>query len=691
LKSNTVVVRWERNVVFKSTKEKELFGFTVTGPRKNYKFKIRYKGQFKMNIGIKYLEFEFKPYSTYIGLNEEILTLKFPNPHYIVSETDNSLEVANKETSITISERSDAIPESTDLIARIISIVVGMGTLLTIWMTYLLKYLLGIKFNLGWGLINFIQIVAFIPLADFYFPGNVRSYVSILKYANTAGQGVHNVFYLFIDRGELETKPHNYRFETMGFKSNIFIENCGCQITILIVMATLWLVFDMIKWVMMRYRYENKYISKPLGWISGIINYQAWAKMIIVVYMFLYLSSLLTTWEFIFKNNHEAASWSIASLCFLLSISFIFYVFYKIQEFNKKIEDLDFRKKIACIIQDIDVNGRIFCRFYIPIYLTRRLVFMSIIYAFDNFYLLLAHCIVMLIIVIILHPYEIKWMNYTLVFNEVMITIIMGISGIFVKKDLNNDTALKWGWVWIALATLTIVCNWVMYIWIQIVISRQEKKKKISSDEAKRKENANNSKDKSHQSGNFNEDPHDFDDPNNGVPKTINFNRVDQYDSQNTMISPSKKNGKDEGILKITNVYEDELHEEEKVSHMNTLSPYDKYNNMRKTSRDIDEEFGYAYSPSKDTSASPNKIMNHYESNKGIYSDSGASAIKVRYMDYDEVKPRKFSYGSELDSPGSEANLNSAEKIASTKNILVREMPLYKPGEAIQMRSNSGK
>jgi hypothetical protein len=157
------------------------------------------------------------------------------------------------------------------------------------------------------------------------------------------------------------------------------------------------------------------------------------------------------------------------------------------------------------------------------------------------------------------------------------------------------------------------------------------------------------------------------------------------------MISPSKKNGKDEGILKITNVYEDELHEEEKVSHMNTLSPYDKYNNMRKTSRDIDEEFGYAYSPSKETSASPNKIMNHYESNKGIYSDSGASAIKVRYMDYDEVKPRKFSYGSELDSPGSEANLNSAEKITSTKNILVREMPLYKPGEAIQRRSNSGK
>jgi hypothetical protein len=185
------------------------------------------------------LEFEFRPYSTYIGLNEEILKLRFPNSFLIVSETNNNLQVANEETSIRITERSDAISDSEDMFAKILSLVAGMGTLLTIGMTYLLKYLLGIKFNLGWGLINFIQIVAFIPLADFYFPGNVRSYVSILKYANTAGQGVHNVFYFFIDRGELETKPHNYRFETMGFKSNIFIENCGCQITVLIIMATL--------------------------------------------------------------------------------------------------------------------------------------------------------------------------------------------------------------------------------------------------------------------------------------------------------------------------------------------------------------------------------------------------------------------------------------------------------------------
>jgi hypothetical protein len=211
----------------------------VIGPRKNYKYKVTPKMNISTTTPVRIIEFKFKPYSTYIGLNEETIKLRFPSPHLIVSETDNSLQVANEETSIKITERSDAIPESTDLLARVLSLVAGMGTLLTIGMTYLLKYLLGIKFNLGWGLINFIQIVAFIPLADFYFPGNVRSYVSILKYANTAGQGVHNVFYLFIDREELETKPHNYRFETMGFKSNIFIENCGCQITILIVMATL--------------------------------------------------------------------------------------------------------------------------------------------------------------------------------------------------------------------------------------------------------------------------------------------------------------------------------------------------------------------------------------------------------------------------------------------------------------------
>lgn len=175
----------------------------------------------------KTLTFNFEPYSTYIGLNEEKLKLTFPNPQFIVSETDNSFQVANTFTIIDIYDRSDAIPESTDLLSKILSYVVGLGSIVGLIMSSALKGSFGSFFNLGWGLINFIQIIAFIPLADFYFPGNVRGYVSFLKIANTAGQGLPNIFYLFIDKDQLELKPYNYRFEVMSIDTTIFIENCG--------------------------------------------------------------------------------------------------------------------------------------------------------------------------------------------------------------------------------------------------------------------------------------------------------------------------------------------------------------------------------------------------------------------------------------------------------------------------------
>jgi hypothetical protein len=87
------------------------------------------------------------------------------------------------------------------------------------------KFLLGTKFNLGWGLINFIQIIAFIPLASFYFPGNVRSFVSLLKIANTAGMRDPNAFYIVLNRNKLDNRPYNYRFDVMDIKSTVFIDN----------------------------------------------------------------------------------------------------------------------------------------------------------------------------------------------------------------------------------------------------------------------------------------------------------------------------------------------------------------------------------------------------------------------------------------------------------------------------------
>ena len=109
-------------------------------------------------------EFEFTPKTTYIGVNHETLKLSFPNKNLIVSATNPSLVISNSETTITIKETSDAVPEDVDLFAKGWAYFVGAGSIATLAASLFIRVMFGVKFNLGWGLINFVQIRDYIEL-----------------------------------------------------------------------------------------------------------------------------------------------------------------------------------------------------------------------------------------------------------------------------------------------------------------------------------------------------------------------------------------------------------------------------------------------------------------------------------------------------------------------------------------------
>jgi len=666
LQGTLLTLTCERNVIALDNSFDSLFKFTVEGPRGKYDFKVRLTRSLKVLTPFKTLTFDFEPYSTYIGLNEEVLKLEFPNPQLIVSETDNSLQVANTSTDIGIYDRSDAIPESTDLFSKILSYVVGLGSIVGLILSTTLKGSFGSFFNLGWGMINFIQIIAFIPLADFYFPGNVRGYVSFLKIANTAGQGLPNIFGYFIDMDQLELKPYNYRFEVMGIDTTIFIENCGCQISIFLLVGVLILAINIVDMLMTKYSrftWLQKNVVKNIN--KYVLNINMLIKMIIMVYMFLFLSSLLTTIQLNFDNGHEVGSFTIGTIFFLLSILFIFLIFTAIQYFYKEMEGCRrFRNSIKSLTHDLRYDDGIYARFYIPIYLLRRVIFMTIIVAFDNFYLLLSHCVGMLVVVSILRPYEMRAQNGMLIFNEVMITVIMGISGVFMKKDMHNDTAINWGWVWIALATFTIVTNWIVWIilFVKGILEKKIKKKTKVADDLNQKTNMQNEKRRGSKKINF-DDPEDK-------------NGVSQYpenapNSQFTIMSPKKPTENND--FQVDSLFEDPL-EEEKVDPESSNPVLSKI----KDEDDISEAFGYEHhSPTKETSASPNKNYSSSISDDGS-SEGIFTVLKVQPEAKPYPKPsskksnrRKFSEGSDMNSD-SGINKRTHRKAESSQNIIWR-------------------
>lgn len=211
--------------MFLETNQDQLFKFEVKGPRKHYKFSMKLVDDLVPNSPYLSVKFKMTPYSTYIGLDEEKLVLTFLKPNKIVVPDRTNITIANKNTSITIYDTSDAIPKDVDAVSVSLGYIMGFGTLSTFLISFLLKIFFGGKFNLGWGLINFIQITAFIPLANMYFPGNIRGFVGMLKIVNTAGSGMPNLFYAFMDRSDFNMEPYNYRFEVMDIETTVFIEN----------------------------------------------------------------------------------------------------------------------------------------------------------------------------------------------------------------------------------------------------------------------------------------------------------------------------------------------------------------------------------------------------------------------------------------------------------------------------------
>eukprot|EP00344_Euplotes_crassus_P005680 CAMPEP_0197017562 /NCGR_PEP_ID=MMETSP1380-20130617/79612_1 /TAXON_ID=5936 /ORGANISM="Euplotes crassus, Strain CT5" /LENGTH=209 /DNA_ID=CAMNT_0042444683 /DNA_START=2258 /DNA_END=2887 /DNA_ORIENTATION=- len=146
--------------------------------------------------------------------------------------------VSNSDSEYKLAFRSDAIPESVDTIAKTLGMIVGLGIVASFLFKILAKNLLGFYSTLG-GYIDFIQIVSFIPLLDLYFPGNVRSYASILKLANVVASSDHNPFFLFINKDNLNDEPFNYRFDAMGINSRVFINNLGFQVTLISIFSVI--------------------------------------------------------------------------------------------------------------------------------------------------------------------------------------------------------------------------------------------------------------------------------------------------------------------------------------------------------------------------------------------------------------------------------------------------------------------
>jgi hypothetical protein len=469
----------------------------------------------------------------------------------------------------------------------------------------------------------------------------------------------------------------------MDIDTTVFIDNCGPQMTAFIVVIILIQCAKLLRYITKKAEVKNKAVKWVVKKLYNFFSYNYLIRTFILLYLYFIMSAILTVRDVQFDNLQQAVSYIFGLIGFLFLILFIFTVFSIIQKYTPRIlSSKTFKKKIDCIIADIDFKKKNLARFYIPIYLLRRAVFGATLVVFGKdcpvivqFVCLVAHCVAMLTAAVILRPYEDFVMNMTAIFNEVMITVIMSFSGTFMIKDMHNDTALNLGWVWIALASFTIIANWVIVLSMfrRKKIQVDEPVKKATTVAADPKAPEPKSNDDSSFDHNFDDTDRNPDTPGSCMVKYNDKTYESPEATNKTMASPVKKNGEQV----IENHYNDYVGEDEK-QHPQT----EKKHKRRKISSIDDEYAPFGYTPTRHTYASPNRVMSPNVSDD-VQSGNNESGFSVQLMgetEYPETAPSKQDRSSSLRKPSDDiisysSSVREFPDFNSNKNILrVRNM-----------------
>lgn len=92
-----------------------------------------------------------------------------------------------------------------------------------------------------WGLVNLLQMVAFVPLMRLHFPPNVYHMFRIFLLFNGNVDTLQQLLDSYVlDLSQLEGAPFSPRFEEYGFESTFLLRNSGVQLALWLLSLSLY-------------------------------------------------------------------------------------------------------------------------------------------------------------------------------------------------------------------------------------------------------------------------------------------------------------------------------------------------------------------------------------------------------------------------------------------------------------------
>jgi len=320
-----------------------------------------------------------------------------------------------------------------------------------------------------WSFVNMVQIISYIPILKLEIPYNLQifltEYLTVSKVAipfNLLPKGIPNPLD-FLSAFVTDSLGEN--FKICGYETFSFIYNFGQELTswacifgfyILLCFLNVVLPVNSFKLVR-RWKKDYEY--------NGVI------RILIETHMNLVFCAFLNIW--IAYPNNIARKLSLAGACVAAFLAFGFIVksFHLVEKSSSVLETNEFKETYGNIVEDLKVKkGRLWPRYYYPIYLIRRLVYAVVLivlidYPFIQLWLIIfVTTIPILLYLSIVRPFDKLLDNILNIYNEAVVLISYSTVGILNSGHFKSSTVMNIGWFMVGLVLLSLAASWVVML-----------------------------------------------------------------------------------------------------------------------------------------------------------------------------------------------------------------------------------
>eukprot|EP00347_Sterkiella_histriomuscorum_P010086 403338732 len=345
--------------------------------------------------------------------------------------------------------------------ASIGSVMDGVQTIMLAFLitNLALSVILGDGLQHMWNLINYLQLLYFLPLINVNFHELSQTVFQLLAFVTADFFSfVPQGFGLILNLNDLDERQYNERFTNLNFEGVLLISNYYQKLEVFIILFCIYPIFLIGK------KINNRILSMPFKYLYGTMTFNFPMQFFTEMYLELAVTIWLNMYAGIqFDNYSQYMATGIAVIVFIIVSVYPILVYSIIMTNFDKLSLHSFHARFGATVECITYKlNSTLNQMWIPLFLFRRYTYSAILVVLDQPVLQIMLCIsqsvMTLIFMLRTKPFDSWDLNLLFVVNELTILISFIITTCFMM-DYSDDEGKMISWALISVMGLDVVTN----------------------------------------------------------------------------------------------------------------------------------------------------------------------------------------------------------------------------------------